>query len=103
MVRTRQSLLPTSKNRKKDYKPTAGALYHDIVNLHYDKFSEEVGIPVNILKKQSSYEEKLLDRSKDKDTFKSVLRTNRTATPIGEYMKKWVYDNYDKALKFLGK
>tara|TARA_R100000234_G_scaffold87825_1_gene56355 strand:+ start:455 stop:778 length:324 start_codon:yes stop_codon:yes gene_type:complete len=98
-IKSRASLY----KKKNEYKPSHGALYYDILNNHYDSFSEQIGIPGSILKKQSKFEENLLNNSKDKDTFKSKLRTNRAATPIGDYMRKWVNNNYALAVQFLSK
>ena len=69
-------------------------MYHDIINVYYDKFAKEIGIPSDILNKKSNY----------KDKSKSKLKFNLgTGTPIGDYMRKWVENNPDKAVNFLSR
>ena len=92
MVRANKSMLPKAAKIKKNKYDTA--VYHDIINIYYDKFAKEIGIPSDILNKESNY----------KDKSKSKLKFNlSTGTPIGDYMRKWVKNNLDKAVKFLSR
>lgn len=98
MVRTKQSMLPGAK------KANVSDLAFKIMMNKIDAFSEEFGFPAEVMKRHTAYENALLDKHKgDKDSFKSMLRTNRPASPYGKYIKSWVNSNKEKAIKFLGK
>lgn len=96
MVRTRQSMLPGAK------KANVSDLAFKIMMNKIDAFSEEFGFPAEVMKKHTIYENALFDKHEgDKDSFKSILRTNRPASPYGKYIKNWVSKNKQKAIDFL--
>lgn len=98
MVKTRQSMLPGAK------KADVSNLAFKIMMNKLDAFSEEFGFPAEVMKSQTTYKNALLDKHQgDKDSFKSMLRTNLPASPYGKYIKNWVSSNKEKAIKFYGR
>jgi hypothetical protein len=96
MVNTRTSMLPGAK------KVNNSNLAFKIMMNKIDAFSEKFGFPAEVMKRHTAYENALLDKHKgDKDSFKSMLRTNRPASPYGKYIKSWVSKNKQKAIDFL--
>jgi hypothetical protein len=96
MVKAKKSMFPG----KKKFDMNQVAL--KIIMNNIDAFSEAIGFPSNVIRQQTKYENALFDNHEgDLDSYKSMLRTNRTASPTARYIKKWVKSNKKNAIGFL--